>query len=139
MKNIGKKILVFFLALMPCFQTQLMASTGDEPDQIPLKPDPNPNPYPNPHPGGPRARSRARNTIEVAPSCFYYDGEVSIEAGSNVAFISATVTRLDDNMQWSDSSVGNTLLMSVSTESGTYLLNLTLSDGRSFYGEYSLY
>ncbi|MBO4561639.1 MAG: hypothetical protein J5705_06710 [Bacteroidaceae bacterium] len=75
----------------------------------------------------------------MAPSCFYYNGEVSIEAGSGVAFISATITRLDDNMQWSDSSVGNTLVISVSEEPGTYLLNLTLSDGSSYYGEYSLY
>ena len=134
MKNIGKKFLVVLLALLPCFQTQVMACSGDEPEQIPLKSEPKPSSNP-----GPRARSRARNTIEVAPSCFYYNGEVSIEAGSGVAFISATVTRLDDNMQWSDSSVGNTLVISVSTEPGTYLLNLTLSDGSSYYGEYSLY
>lgn len=134
MKNFGKKFLVILLALLPCIQIQVKASTGDEPEQIPLKSEPKPSGNP-----GPRARSRARNTIEVAPSCFYYDGEVSIEAGSGVAFISATVTRLDDNMQWSDSSIGNTLVISVSTEPGTYLLNLTLSDGRSYYGEYSLY
>lgn len=133
MKNIGKKILVVLLSLLPCFQTQVVAMSNDEPIDIPIGQKPTAPPTP------PRARSRARNTIEVAPSCFYYDGEVSIEAGSNVAFISATVTRLDDNMQWSDSSVGNTLVISVSTEPGTYLLTLTLSDGRSYYGEYSLY
>lgn len=133
MKNIGKKILVVLLALLPCFQTQVVAMGNDEPIDIPI------GQKPTTPPPAPRARSRARNTIEVAPSCFYYNGEVSIEAGSGVAFISATVTRLDDNMQWSDSSVGNTLVISVSEEPGTYLLNLTLSDGRSYYGEYSLY
>lgn len=52
--------------------------------------------------------------------------------------ISATVTRLSDNAQWSDSSSSNTLQIAVSTDADTYSLDFTLSDGNSYYGEYTL-
>lgn len=137
MKNLSKKLLLILVALLPCFQPSVMAVTGGEPDVIPIKPGTNPNPNPDPIP--PRSRARSRNTIEVAPSCFYYNGEVSILAGSDIASINASVIRLDDNMEWSGAGMGNTLSFMVSTEPGTYLLMLTLSDGKSYYGEYTLY
>lgn len=135
MKNIGKKFLVVIVALLLCSQTTVLATNDDAPSAIPVTPNKPPKPNPNPTP---RPRSRARFDVET-PSCYYYEGEVMIEADGSIESIEATITRLDDNMQWSDSGVGNTLVISVSEEPGTYLLNLTLSDGRSYYGEYSLY
>jgi len=137
MKNLSKKLLVMLLAILPCFESLVMANTGGEPDVIPIKPGTSPNPNPNPQP--PRARSRSRNNVEVLPECFYYNGEVSIVAGSNIASISASVIRVNDNMEWSSAGMGNTLSFVVSTEPGTYVLMLTLSDGKSYYGEYTLY
>lgn len=134
MKKFSKKFLLILLALLPCFQTSVIANTGDDPDVIPVKPGSNPNPNPNPVP----PRSRSRN-IEVPPACFYFNGEVSIMAETNIASISASVIRLSDNMEWSGAGLGNTLSFIVSTEPGTYLLMLTLSDGKSYYGEYTLY
>lgn len=133
MKNFRKKFLLVLLALMPCFQTIVMAGFPDgEPEEIPVSPKPVPNP------NGPRSRSRARY-IEVSPECYYYNGEVSIYADSSITSISASVTRLDDNMQWTETSISNTLTMVVSTDPGTYLLTLTLSDGKTYIGEYTLY
>ena len=48
----------------------------------------------------------------------------------------ATVTRIGDNLSWSGSGNSNTLTLSASSAIGFYLLELTLSDGRSFIGEY---
>ena len=124
MRKNGKKILLVLLALMPCFQTTLKA---DEPEEIPIKLGGNQKPTP-------RLRS-----IAVPPICQYYNGIVSIQADIDITYISACVTRLDDSMQWSNAGAGNTLSISVSTDPGTYLLTLALSDGRSYYGEYTLY
>ena len=70
MKNNVKKLLVVLLALLPCFQTSVMAGGFDDPDPepIPIKENPSINPG-----GGPRSRARARYTIEV-PACQYYNG-----------------------------------------------------------------
>ena len=124
MRKNGKKILLVLLALMPCFQTTLMA---EEPEYIPVKNAPD-------HKETPRLRS-----IAVPPVCQYYNGIVSIQADNDITYITACVTRLDDSMQWSNAGAGNTLSINVSTDPGTYLLTLTLSDGRSYYGEYTLY
>lgn len=136
MKDFSKKLFLIMLALLPCFSTTLLAGEGtsDDPEEIPLKPE-----YPE-NPPRPRARSRSRSTnITVAPECYYYNGEVSISTGDDVYYISATVTRLGDNVQWNGSAAGNELFISVPTESGTYVLELTLSNGMSYYGEYTLY
>lgn len=141
MKNYSKKLLVILLALLPCFQTAVMAGGFDdpEPEDIPVKPIPQgQDPTPNPAPG-PRLRARARYIVEDMPDCQYCNGEVSIEADSSVTFITAQVIRLDDNQEWNDAGMGDSLVMSVSTEPGTYLLSFTLSNGKSYYGEYILY
>lgn len=74
----------------------------------------------------------------IEPECYYQDGYVYIICGNGVTSISATVTRLSDNAQWSNSSLSNTLQIAVSTDAGTYSLDFTLSDGSSYYGEYIL-
>lgn len=74
----------------------------------------------------------------IEPECYYLEGYVYIICDNSVTSISATVTRLSDNAQWSDSSSSNTLQIAVPTDSGTYHLTLTLSDGSSYYGDYIL-
>ena len=137
MKNFSKKVLVVLLALVPCFQSPVMAGGAlSQPDTIPIKEYPGTNPNPNP---GPRMRSRARNTVGEMPFCYYYEGEVTIEAESSIASITATVTRLDDNEQFTGASTGNVLTIQVSEDPGTYVLTFTLSNGTGYYGEYTLY
>lgn len=132
MKNFAKKFLLVLLALLPCFQTSLMAAGDGDPDpeRIPVKPNPNANNKP---------RARARFTVENGPACYYYQGEVSIEAESAISFITATVTRLEDNESWTDSVMDDTLIINVSEDPGTYILTFTLSNGQSYIGEYYLY
>ena len=137
MKNLSKKLLLVLLAVLPCFQTTAMAMTsgdGEDPTCIPL------NPKPVLNPGGPRLRAPRRdNTVVTTPECYYYNGEVSIYAPAEITAISATVVRVDDNAQWSGSCTDSELTFTVSSEPGDYILTLTLSNGNSYYGEYSLY
>ena len=70
--------------------------------------------------------------------CYYLNGYVYIIGDSSVTSISGTVTRIGDNMQWSDSSTSNTLQIAVPTVAGSYHLTFTLSDGSSYYGDYTL-
>lgn len=132
MKNFVKRVLVVMIVVLPCFQTNAWA--GGEPDNIPVVPDPNANS------GGigPRARARAHYIYEV-PACSYFEGEVTILAPENIDGITASVVRVEDNMMWSDSDMGNMLTISVSTDPGTYILTFTLSNGQRYYGEYTLY
>ena len=127
-------MLVALLTLLPCFQTSVTAGVFDdpEPQDILIKTTTGPNPE------VPRSRARARYT-EVIPVCQYYNGEVSIMADSTITYITASVTRIEDNVSWSNSGVGETLTIAVSTQPGTYILTLTLSNGKSYYGEYILY
>lgn len=130
MKNYVKRVLVLMMVLLPCFQISVWA--GGEPEQIPVKNDP---------PGtGPRNRARARTPRSVEmPSCYHCDDEVFIQADSSTVYITATVVRLEDDETWSSAGAGDSLTMTVSDQPGTYVLYLTLSDGRSYYGEYTLY
>ena len=95
-------------------------------DDAPIIPMPDPNPNPNP---GPRS-------IDQEPYCYYVDGVVYIEADASITYINAAVMRYDDNQVWSDASNSNTLIITTSADIGTYLLELTLSDGQSYTGEY---
>ncbi len=101
-----------------------------EPDAIPIKPAPSPNPNPVPFP-------RIRSVVQD-PVCYHYDGVVYISADINISFITATITRIGDNLTWADSACTNTLTIIASSDAGVYLLELTLSDGRSFIGEYHI-
>lgn len=137
MKNFAKRFVVALLVLLPCFQTFVMASENNGPENVPLKPKPDPNPNPNPNPG-PRNRSRAR-FVEEGPLCYYYNGEVTVEANNTVSYITAEVFRADDNMTWSDTSAGSTITLTVSSDPGTYNVYIILSNGQTYYGEYTLY
>lgn len=141
MKNYSKKLLVVLLVLLPCFQTVVMAGGFDDPDPvpIPLSGTPNPNPNPDPNPGGIRSRARARYTIEESLESQYYNGEVTIMADSSIVYITAQVVRLDDNQSWSNAGAGDTLVIAVSDDPGDYILTFTLSNGKSYYGKYTLY
>lgn len=97
-----------------------------EPDPIPIKPFPNPNPNPNPGP---------RSSVQE-PYCYHIDGVVYIEADTTITYIKATVTCLDDNQAWSNSTSSNNLVIVASPSPGFYSLDLTLSSGQSYYGEY---
>lgn len=134
MKNYSKKILVVLLALLPCFQTSIMAGGFDESDPVYIPTQETPNPKPSPRP-----RARARFTIEGTLICQYYDSEVTIMADSTITYITAQVVRLDDNATWNNAGAGDTLVIPVSNEPGTYVLTFTLSNGKSYYGEYTLY
>ena len=119
------------------------------PNDIPITPDPNvgggggprqdidPNLIPiKPVPGpGTGHEPRIRSVVQD-PECYHYDGVVYIYADGSVTAITATVTRIGDNLSWSGSGNSNTLTISASSAIGVYLLELTLSDGRSFIGEY---
>lgn len=139
MKNLSKKFLLVLLALLPCFSTVVMADGDDDPEPFPGPQNIPVKNTPTPTPNGPRARARARYTIEESLVCQYYDGEVTIMADSGVAYITAQVTRLEDDEAWSNTGAGDTLVISVSDEPGTYILTFTLSNGNSYYGEYTLY
>ena len=97
-----------------------------DPNEIPIKPCPGP---------GDDHRPRFRSVVQD-PQCYHYDGVVYINADATVSFINATITRIGDNLTWSGSATTNTLTISASSAIGVYLLELTLSDGRSFIGEY---
>lgn len=83
--------------------------------------------------GNPRPRSVVSSLL-----CYYYNGSVYIIGDNSINSINAIVTCLDDNTQWNDFTLGNILSIETSTVPGTYLLELTLSDGSYYYGEYIL-
>ena len=74
----------------------------------------------------------------IEPESYYLNGYVYIICDSSVTSISGTVTRLSDNTQWSNSSSSNTLQIAVPTDPATYRLTFTMSDGSSYYGDYTL-
>lgn len=135
MRNFTKKILVALFLLPLCFQARVMASEENEPQDIPVVAGQSHNPGNTP---GPKNRARARY-IAQEPKCFYYEGEVTIQADNTVSYITAEIIRAEDNMTWSDAGVGNTITMTVTSDPGTYYLYFTLSNGKSYIGKYILY
>ena len=133
MKNFVKRVLVVMMVALPCFQTNAWA--GDDPEDIPVIPDPTSNSTGG---GGPRARARARYIV-VDRTCTYFEGEVTIQADCSVTFINASIERLEDNAVWTDACMGDTLIMSVTDEPGTYILTFILSNGKSYIGKYTIY
>lgn len=129
-----KKLLVLILALMPVFTINVYAQVGGDelPDDVPLNPG-----IPDGHPR-PRAMARFPRSVSATPHCYYINGIIGIEADSTITSVSATVTRLDDDMTWSNVSNTNELSVIVSTDPGEYRVDVTLSDGRYYYGKYTL-
>ena len=118
-----RRTLSFVLALLPCFLfTPVKASTDIPTEGRPINID---------RPGHVHPRS-------IVPECYYLDGYVYITCDSTVTSIDGTVTRLSDNLQWSDSSTSNVLQIAVSSDAGSYHLTFTLSDGSSYHGDYIL-
>jgi hypothetical protein len=115
--------LLFILALMPSFVFSSVNATKTVPE----------NGEPIVVVGAGHIRPRS-----IEPECYYLDGYVYIIGDSSVTSISGTVTRLSDNMQWSNSCTGNALQIAVPTDAGSYHLTLSLSDGSSYYGDYTL-
>ena len=73
------------------------------------------------------------------PDCYYlYVGMVCVSATGNITGINATVTSLDSNQQFSGTAFGNELSIIVPTDPGTYSIEISLSDGTFYYGEYTL-
>ena len=137
MKKNAKRILVALFMLLPCFQAIVMASESNEPENIPVVPKPNPSPDPG---SVPSPKNRARALYKQAePYCFYYEGEVTIQADYTVSYITAEIIREEDNMIWSDAGAGSTITMTVTSDPGTYYLYFTLSNGKSYIGKYILY
>ena len=97
-----------------------------DPNLIPIKPVPGP---------GTGHEPRIRSVVQD-PECYHYDGVVYIYADGTVTAITATITRIGDNLTWTGSASTNTLSINASAAIGVYRLELTLSDGRSFIGEY---
>lgn len=134
MKRSVKIAIALFLALVPGLCQTVSAQEPPQPptgEPIELK-------------GGllqPRARAPRLNmtrTTASTPAGYYNNGIVYIEAGENISYISATVTRLEDNVQWSKTAAGNSISIQTSTDQGTYYLELTLSNGAYYYGEFTL-
>lgn len=102
---------------------------GDDPNIIPVKSPPDTS-------KPPRSLPVFQPDMTEAPYCYHINGTVYIEADSTVTYITATVTCLDDNQAWSNSSSSNNLVIVASPSPGFYCLDLTLSNGQSYYGEY---
>ena len=121
-KVMNKRNIFLTMSLLTCFSFLSINAASPDPDGEPIGIF---------SPGGVRPRS-----IEL--ECYYLNGYVYIIGDSSVTSISGTVTRIGDNMQWSDSSTSNTLQIAVPTDAGSYHLTFTLSDGSSYYGDYTL-
>ena len=124
MKAKSLKFFVMFMALLPSFShldaTSTTSSGGVDPEYIIIR------------------STGTKPPRSIEPDCYYQDGFVFIVGDASVTSINATITRLSDNAQWSDSSTGNTLQIAVPTGSGLYRLAFSLSDGSSYYGDYTL-
>lgn len=122
MKKLAKRTVFLIFALLSCVVIESL-TIQDEPEAIPINPN-------NPEVIPPRS---------IMPECYYQNGYVYVIGDNNVTSISGTVTRLSDNAQWSNSSSSNTLQIAVPTNPATYRLTFTMSDGSSYYGDYTLY
>ena len=68
-------------------------------------------------------------------SCVYVDGMVQLTLVGEVGDYTLTVTNQLTGEQWLDT---NSLLLNVSTTSGTYLVQIVTEDGTCYYGIYTL-
>lgn len=119
----GKRTILLFLVLLPCLSF-LKINAALPPHEVGKPID-----IEYDQPTQPRS---------IKPECYYLDGYVYIVGDASVTSISGTVTRISDNMQWSDSSTSNVLQIAVSSDAGSYHLTFKLSDGSSYHGDYIL-
>lgn len=118
-----KRTFFLIVALMPFFTFTSINAMNGEPDEG------EPIHIEYEQPTQPRS---------IEPECYYLDGYVYIIGDNTITGIGGTVTRLSDNAQWSNSSSSNTLQIAVPTNPATYRLTFTMSDGSSYYGDYTL-
>ena len=119
----GKRTILLILALLPClpiFKINAALPPHEVGKPIDIEYD---------QPTQPRS---------IKPECYYLDGYIYIIGDVSVTSISGTVTRISDNLQWSNNSTSNVLQIAVSSDTGSYHLIFTLSDGTSYYGDYTL-
>lgn len=159
MKKNMKKLLVIVMALMPGLSINSFAQDpggndggnsggGTTEPEIPASYEPIGMPL-----GGIRPRSGGGSnhegepislktnptrprSVAIIPVCYHYEGVVYIEADSSITYINASITRYADNQVWRNAAGTNTLSITASPDSGQYLLELTLSNGESYIGEY---
>lgn len=77
--------------------------------------------------------SHPRTFIPI--TCVYVDGEVQLSLLGEVGELTLTVTNQTTGEQW---SIVNGLLLSTSTASGNYYVQIETEDGSSYYGTFSL-
>lgn len=125
MKTKVFKLFVLLMALLPSFsQSNASVTSNEEDDIMPITLI--------------KSTGPTRPPRSIVPECYCQNGTIYIICDSGISSITATVMRYSDETEWSDSSLGNTLRMAVSSNAGTYRLVLTLSDGSTWYGEYTL-
>lgn len=119
------KLFVLFMALLPGFsQVNASASSYNDDEIQPITIE--------------KGTGLSKPPRSIIPECYYLNGCVYIICDSSITSISATVTRLSDNAQWSGSNMYNTLRLAVSSDADTYRLEFSLSDGSTYYGEFTL-
>lgn len=124
MKKIFKIPFLFILALVQSLSfSQASASESMQPEGEPICI---------------KAGIHNPRSIVTTPACYYSHGVVYIKGGEEVTAISATVTGLDSNQQWTGSARGNELSIRFSTDPGTYYLEINLSGGAVFYGSFEI-
>ncbi len=122
MKSRIKRYVLSFLAIIAFGQIPVMADKVKQPELV----------------GGRIIVNILVHPRTELPDCYYYNGSVYIECSDTVTGIDCTVTRFEDNSQWSSRVAGNTLQVLTSSDSGLYGVTFTLADGSSFYGEFQI-
>ena len=87
----------------------------------------------NLHNGGTIPRS-----VADVPDCYVSGAVVYFEADPSITYMEATVTSLTTGQSWSNTSLTNILAVTASSAPGFYAIDLTLSDGTYYVGEYTI-
>ena len=119
-----KNILVFFMVLV---SLQVYAGTGmdnQKKQPINIELEKGNSSDDDTHP---------RNLIPV--TCVYADGMVQLTLLDGVGEFTLTVTTQNNGERW---SVRNVQMLSTSTASGTYWVEIEMDDGSIYWGSYTL-
>lgn len=76
-------------------------------------------------------------SIVFPPYCYFSNGYLHVIGGKNITSIKTEVIRLDDNAKWNVSESDCTQILYITEEQGDYSIKLTLSDGMTYYGQYT--